>query len=172
MKIQIEEIFKPCPIKGYEEVYQISNLGTLKRINRWVNDRVMIGSIIRGYHTATLTHKYQNKIAIIHRLVALAFIPNPENKRTVNHKDGNKLNNHVDNLEWATYKENNNHALETGLCKNIVGENSNLAKLSNNDVLEIRYLSPHLKIRDIAPLYGVQWQTVYRIIKGISWKYS
>ena len=59
------------------------------------------------------------KFVTIHRLVALTFLPNPDNKRTVNHKDGNKLNNHVSNLEWATYQENNKHAISTGLRTSI-----------------------------------------------------
>lgn len=58
----------------------------------------------------------KNSLHSIHRLVAQAFIPNPENKKTVNHKDGNKLNNCIDNLEWATEKENQQHKWKNGLA--------------------------------------------------------
>lgn len=64
-----------------------------------------------------LSHKNKRKFISVHRLVALAFIPNPKNKPTVNHKDGNRLNNRVSNLEWATYSENIIHAYATGLIK-------------------------------------------------------
>ena len=64
------------------------------------------------------------KIYKVHRIVAMAFIPNPENKPQVNHIDGNKQNNHISNLEWVTAKENVNHAWKTGLSKPLFGKNS------------------------------------------------
>ena len=71
----------------------------------------------RGYYSVGI----KRKTFMVHRLVALAFLPNPENKPFVNHIDGNKLNNHIDNLEWCTCKENNLHARKTGLHKQAIG---------------------------------------------------
>ena len=72
---------------------------------------------VRGYHSVGI----KRRTYMVHRLVAIAFIPNPENKEFVNHKDGNKLNNHVDNLEWCTCRENNLHARQTGLHNQAIG---------------------------------------------------
>jgi len=71
-----------------------------------------------GYVMVSLYYDGASALRIAHRLVAKAFIPNPEGKRTVNHIDGNKVNNQVDNLEWNTQKENNTHAWRTGLQPN------------------------------------------------------
>lgn len=75
----------------------------------------------RGYHSVGIKHKTY----MVHRLVALAFIPNPEKKAFVNHLDGNKLNNHIDNLEWCTCQENNLHARQNGLHKQAIGHKIN-----------------------------------------------
>lgn len=125
----INEVWKD--IKGWEGKYQISNLGNVKSVYRTVNymfkgkektrriyERILKKAINKfGYEYVNLTDNYKAKKLKVHRLVAEAFIPNPLNKRTVNHIDGNKLNNCVDNLEWATYIENQHHAIEKGLWK-------------------------------------------------------
>ena len=104
------EIF--LPIKGYEGLYEVSNFGRVRTIKRQGTDtRILKGSIDHtGYHRISLAKDGVHKSHGVHRLVCSTFIDNPENKQTVNHKDGNKLNNHVDNLEWMTYSENHTHA--------------------------------------------------------------
>ena len=99
------EIWKD--IEGYEGLYQISNLGRVKSLNR---NKVMTLRVKRnGYKEVSLSKDNTKKHYLVHRLVAQAFIPNTGNKPTVNHIDEDKTNNNVDNLEWATMKEQNNH---------------------------------------------------------------
>lgn len=94
-------------IKGYEGLYQVSNLGRVysNKSNKLLKSRLDRG----GYSYLNLYNNGISKWYKIHRLVAIAFIPNPENKLTVNHIDEDKTNNVVSNLEWATMKEQNNH---------------------------------------------------------------
>ena len=115
----MQEIWKD--IVDYENLYQVSNLGRVRSLDRIIVDsrnvRKFKGVDLKkhkkksGYLTVQLKHKdFQ-----IHRLVAKAFIPNPDGKPQVNHKDGDKQNNRVDNLEWCTCEENINHAYKSGL---------------------------------------------------------
>lgn len=115
-------------IPGYEDRYQVSNFGNVRSVDRFVEQfghknsykRLMKGRtlILRkqrgGYLLATLTRDGKEKKETVHRLVALTFIPNPLNKEQVNHIDGNKENNCVENLEWCTQSENQKH------CYNIL----------------------------------------------------
>ena len=100
------------PVKG-REVYKISSYSKIKRKNK-----ILSGGINNhGYRQHTLYMNGKQQQFYAHRLVAIAFLENPENKYSVNHKDGNKLNNAVSNLEWATISENTQHAYNNGLIK-------------------------------------------------------
>ena len=99
---------------GYEGVYEVSNTGKVKRILSYGNNKYRIDNEMseldnRGYKAVILTKNNQSKRCLIHRLVAQAFIPNPENKPQVNHIDFNKANNRLDNLEWCSIRENVTH---------------------------------------------------------------
>lgn len=102
-------------VKGYEGYYQVSNLGNVKSLDRVVSTgryhgRVMKYSLTpKGYKIVWLTKNSKRKGVSVHRLVALAFVSNPENKPIVNHLDEDKANNRFDNLEWVTNIENMNY---------------------------------------------------------------
>lgn len=98
------EIWKPIIIDNEETNYQVSNFGNVKN-----NKKILKPNNIAGYLNLTLTHNEKRFQKKIHRLLAIAFIPNPENKETVNHIDHNPVNNNIDNLEWATTIEQNRH---------------------------------------------------------------
>ena len=103
----MEEIWRD--IEDYKGLYQISNKGRVKSL-KWGKERILRPGTNRlGYMFVCLYHDNMKKTVKLHRLVAQAFIPNPENKPQVNHLDENKKNNCVDNLEWASAKENSNY---------------------------------------------------------------
>ena len=114
-----------------------------------------------------------NKQKLVHRIVAECFIPNPENKPCVNHKDGNKLNNDISNLEWCTHSENTKHAYENGLEKKCLGEKHHAHKLTEENVIFIR---EHYKPRDkqysavkLGKMFGVTEYAIKDVIRGKSW---
>lgn len=111
------EVWKP--VAGYEGLYEVSNIGRVRGIRRsGCTGEPLKGQIdIHGYVDVMLRGNKTYKHWKVHRLVAIAFIPNPEGKRTVNHIDGNKQNNNVENLEWMTHGENHRHAYRIGLKK-------------------------------------------------------
>ena len=108
------------PIKGYEGLYEISNLGRVKSLPKVrgravTGEKILKSHVVNGYEMVMLCRNYKTFNASVHRLVARAFIPNPKNKPHINHIDGNKANNSIENLEWCTPSENMIHAYRTGL---------------------------------------------------------
>lgn len=109
----MEEVWKP--IEGTDGKYEVSNLGrVMSKMQR--NPRIMPQTIQRsGYHYVMLHVNNKPTCRRVHRLVAQAFLPNPDNMKEVNHKDGNKDNNRADNLEWCTRSHNVKHSFDMGL---------------------------------------------------------
>jgi len=120
-----EEIWKD--IEGYEGLYQVSNIGRVKSVERWVYsgkgnttkrlnpESIKAQAINQGYPVVTIWKNNKIKMMKIHRLVCQAFVLNPDNKSCVNHIDEIKTHNYVENLEWCTHSENHKHAYKNGL---------------------------------------------------------
>lgn len=164
------EVFKD--IEGFEGLYQISNLGNVKSL-KGVRERILKANPnTYGYLQVGLQKDGKRYARTVHRLVAMAFLPNEYNKPDVNHLDGDKYNNCVDNLEWATEKENVNHAVETGLL-NTRGSGSPLAKLTDEDVKYIRKVykarDKEFGSRSLGRKFGVDHKRILSIVKGESY---
>ena len=171
----MEEIWKD--VKDYEGYYRISNCGNVKSIkftNRYGtfsrNFLLNLNITAYGYHAVMLCKNRNNKFIGVHRLVAIAFIPNPENKPCVNHRDFNRTNNNIENLEWVTHRENIVYSISHGRRDHLKLENSTNCKLSLNDVIHIRSLSGKLTKRKIAKMYNVCDSNIWRIIHNKTWK--
>lgn len=105
-------------VPGYEGFYKVSNFGEVMSFERSGTKGIVLKPhVSNGYSRVILSKNGIQYNVGVHRLVAQAFLPNPDNKRTVNHKDGNKQNNIISNLEWATHKEQLEHSFRKGLRK-------------------------------------------------------
>lgn len=184
----MQEIWKD--IKGFEGYYQVSNLGKVRSLDRVeYYQRKDSGKITRrsrkGKPLVSKTDRYGYEVVhlrkdgeinvypTVHRLVAEAFIENAENKPTVNHRDCDKKNNVVDNLEWNTISENTKHACDNGLHKPTVvsmrGEKNISFKMFPEVCRIIDDLkSKDFKIKDISIAAGISQETVRRYLKNVS----
>lgn len=169
------EIWKP--INGYEGLYEVSNLGNIKTLERIYlsgNGKKAINKVKEkliktynnghGYSYVSLRKNGIKTAISVHRIVAKEFIPNINNLKCVNHKNGIKNDNRVENLEWCTYKENSEHAKQIGLIKS--GELHHNSLLTNKQVLEIRnkYSSKNFTLKMIGDEYGINYRTVSQIV--------
>lgn len=163
-----QEMF--IPVRGYEGVYEVSNTGLVKSLARKGNPERMLtpNKNRQGYLCVALSSAGKGTSFRVHRLVAHAFLSNPEAKRCINHKNGIKTDNRLENLEWSTHLENNRHAHETGLYDSR-GERNNLAKLTEKQVKEI--IASTGPLNPLAEKYGVSAVTICKIRLGNMWKY-
>jgi hypothetical protein len=170
------EIWKDIEIQGIPiGLYQISSWGNVKSLGGrrgGYNNPTLIKQhpIKSGYLKVTLCTNKTQIFTYAHRLVAIAFIPNPSNKLEVNHKDGNKLNNNVINLEWCSHIENSKHADLNNLRKK--GEDCSWSKLTLIESIEIRkkYIPKIYTMRKLSLEYNVAKGTISAIIKNKTWK--
>lgn len=168
-------------IKGYEGLYQISNFGncrSLGRANIYKDNRVHVlngknlKSYIRGKYSCVML--YKNKLGknfYLHVLVIENFIGNKPFGKQVNHIDGNKNNNRIDNLEYITPSENMFHSSKLGLA--VTGERHYCHKLTESKVIEIRkrYKEGNVTVRALAREYGVTQRTMQQVIEKSTWRF-
>ena len=176
----LTEVWKDIP--DFEGSYQVSNMGRVRSVDRVIaikdgSMRKHKGKVLKtylnnkGYELLKLSNDNGVTNKTVHRLVLETFKPHVNMKDLeVNHMDGDKLNNHLTNLEWSTGHDNVLHAYNTGLITNI-GEGSPNAKLSNADVLEIlQRLDTGESQKDIRLDYGVSKSCISMINSGLRWR--
>lgn len=189
MKQHNDEVWKP--IEGFEGIYEISNCGNVRSLDRCFSydsnygRHNYYGTILKkslkrnGYHQVNLYYKGHVKHIAVHRLVANAFIPNPNNLPYVNHKDENKTNNHVDNLEWCTAKYNTNYG--TGIERCVKGRKDVLSKpiyqldLNGNVIAEYTSATVAAKTLGGKASQAAIWRCLigkFKTAYGYKWKYK
>lgn len=161
------EIWKE--IDGTDGRYFVSSHGRIKSLARGP-EKILLGNIeFWGYARVCILINGERKSPKIHRLVALAFVPNPDNKPDINHINGIKTDNRPENLEWVTPAENNLHAFRSGLNTN-AGQKHSRSLITDVDALSIKgRLRDGAKPREIAKDYGLSIWMIYAIKQGRNW---
>lgn len=177
------EIWKD--IEGFEGFYQVSSFGRVRSLDRLVNGcgkkgfQRLKGKILKlqsrksGHLDVLLKMNGKEKRCWVHRLVAEAFIANPQTLPIVNHIDSNPKNNTIENLEWCTQKHNITHCVKSGRFNPKLGETSPFNKLKTEEVLEIRekFSTGNVTKRSLAREYRVAESTIKNIIERKKWKH-
>lgn len=172
LSINFNETWKDIP--NYEGWYQASSIGRIKGIKRIIpnnctkngdpvykTERLLKQNLNRqGYPVCTLTKNLKRKTFTVHRLVALTFVPNPDNKPQVNHKDGIKLNNTVENLEWNTCQENIIHAWNNGLKHMSEYQLDKLVERSCKKIIDTETGVIYNSMKQAAKEYNISYSTL------------
>jgi hypothetical protein len=178
MDTNLTEIW--LPIKDYEGFYEVSNLGRVRSVSRIVKHSRGGGKIVLGDIKSTSStrghlrvHLYKHGVTksfFVHRLVAIAFIPNHENKPSINHINCVRGDNRVENLEWCTSQENENHKKSLG--RQAKGTKIGLSKLNDDAVRYIRknYIKGK-NTRELAEKFGVAVTQIKCVARRLTWKH-
>lgn len=162
------------PVKDYEDLYEVSENGLVRsKLNNKLKSQALNNN---GYYRVELYKLNERKRPFVHRLVAECFVKNsdPDKFNTVNHLDGDRLNNKAANLEWTNKSGNQKHAIKMGFTKMplALGEKNNNSKLSKDQVIQIRLLkNSGKKVSEIASVFNVTTTNIYTICNGRGWKH-
>lgn len=178
----MDEIWKP--IRGYEGLYEVSNLGRVKSLERIMEYKNRWGGISRrvkpeqlmvsrpncrwGYYEVPLQKDGVQRFKRLHRLVADAFCPNPEGYNEVNHIDENRANNCAVNLEWCNHHYNTHYGTRNKRLGEILRKR--MAKVTEREVIEIRGLiEKGMRMTKVAEMFGLSYSQIRRIKTGQNW---
>lgn len=163
----MNEIYKECI---FDKNYLVSNLGNIKSIR---SNKILKPIKRDRYLIVNLSSKGKRQSFSVHFLVVCAFLGDFRfDKLQINHVDGNRSNNKINNLEWISAKENVIHAHKLGLCKPSFGIKNGTAKLTESDILDIRRLkNKGYKVSWLSTTFSVSQSNIYRIINRELWKH-
>jgi len=169
----MEEIWKD--VVGYEGFYKVSNLGNIKSLDRVIvqsngfrflcKGKSLTPTIQKGYLRIGISKDLKRKAKLVHRLVAEAFIPNPQKKPTVNHENGIKTDNRVENLTWMTHKEQTKHSRLNGLqtLEGYFNPNATLTENQRKEIVNL-YNKGGIFQKDLALIFGVKQAAISKVI--------
>lgn len=160
------EIWKP--LVGYDNFkYEVSDKGRVRNLK---TGKILKGSISNGYRTIFLSNRNQVKLVYAHRLVCLAFVERIEGKNQVNHKNGDTLDNCLENLEWMSAAENIAHSILNNLhCRGETHYRSKLTEENVREILSRKYTAKEKK--EIAERFGISIKTLSDVIRRRSWSW-
>lgn len=175
-------------IKGHEGQHEVSSCGRVRSVDRTISKvdgrydkqvtfykqgRIKTLTYHHGqYFIIKLSNEGKNKTHFVHRLVAEAFLPNPNNLPIVNHKNSIKTDNNIENLEWVSNSENVKHAIKNKLTTICSGENHGACKYTDEDILKIRKLyKDKLSLTEIGKIMGTNKARIWEIVHRKTWKH-